>query len=439
MSGQDEWSESSESDETDPAVFLGTHEIWGSDTRLFGLCRADRRQHLYTIGKTGTGKSTLLRNLILQDIESGEGVGLIDPHGDLADDILDHIPPHRTDDVVYFNPADLDFPLSFNLLANVPEQERPLVASGIVSAFKHIWRDSWGPRLEYLLYAAAAALLECQNASLLGIQRMLVDRFYREWVLRQVTDPMVRSFWLGEFASYDRHFLSELISPVQNKVGQLLMSPPLRNILGQVQNRVDLRFVMDDRRIFIANLSKGTIGADKSNLLGSILVSRFELAAMSRATIPEDERQDFYLYIDEFHNFSTDSFASILSEARKYRLNLTLSHQYVDQVVPEIRDAVFGNVGSLMVFRVGDADAKHLTEELGSIYPPRVLTGLSNYELCARLLVNGVEGDAFLGRSFPPFGRRYDRRHRIISRSRERFAGWRPDVENKINRWLRLH
>lgn len=426
-------------DEVDIDVVLGTREMWGAGSSAFGLSRVDRRQHLYTVGKTGTGKSTLLRNAIIQDIMTGEGVGVIDPHGDLAEDILDHIPPWRTDHVVYFNPADLDHPISFNLLANVSPRERPLIASGIVAAFKHIWRDSWGPRLEYLLYASAAALLECRNTSLLGIQRMLVDHHYRDWVVEQVKDPMVRSFWQNEFASYDRHFLSELISPVQNKVGQLLMSPPLRNILGQVRNRVDLRYIMDYRKIFIANLSKGTLGADKSNLLGSVLVARFELAAMSRANLPESDREDFYLYIDEFHNFSTDSFAEILSEARKYRLNLTLSHQYLGQLEPKIASGVFGNVGSLVAFRLGDSDALRLEHELGRTYAPETLSGMENFEVCARLLRHGRQQLAFIGRTLPPLGRRYGVRENIIYRSRQRFAAPRTVVEDRVNRWLHLN
>jgi type IV secretory pathway TraG/TraD family ATPase VirD4 len=295
---------------------LGERWVWGGEQPV-GLRRQDRRQHLYVVGKTGTGKTTLLRNLILQDIEAGEGVGLIDPHGDLAEELLDFIPKWRTDHVLYFDPADGQWPVGFNLLKSVEPHRRHLVASAVVGSFKSIWRDSWGPRLSYLLYASVAALLECQNTSLLGVQRMLADSRYRDWVVRQVRDPAVRSFWEKEFAGYDRRFLSEVISPVQNKVGQLLMSPPVRLAIGQVRSRLDPRFLMDNRRILIANLSKGRLGEDKSALLGALLVSQFQAAAMARAEVPEEGRRDFYLYIDEFHNFTTDSFASILSEARK--------------------------------------------------------------------------------------------------------------------------
>jgi hypothetical protein len=358
-------------------INIGIREEWGGD-RPFGLSRVDRRQHLYAIGKTGTGKSTLLRNLILHDIEAGEGVAVIDPHGDLAEELLDFIPPWRTDHVVYFDPTDPEWSVGLNLVGHVPPAGRHLVTSGIVGAFKSIWRDSWGPRLEYFLSACIAALLDCENVSLLGVQRMLVDERYRDWVVKQVKDPSVRSFWRDEFTSYDNRFLSEVLSPVRNKVGQLLMAPPLRHILGQVRSTFDTRFVMDQGRILIANLSKGRLGADKANLLGALLVTQFELAAMARADTPEANRRDFYLYIDEFHNFSTDSFASILSEARKYRLCLTLAHQYVDQLEEPIRHAVFGNVGSLLSFRVGEADAEMLARQFAPWRPSGILNSVQN-------------------------------------------------------------
>jgi len=274
-------------------IVMGMRDNWGQSVP-FSLSPHDRRHHLYTIGKSGAGKTTLLRNLILQDIEAGRGVAVIDPHGDLADDILDHIPRHRTEDVVYFNPADLEYPVGMNLLGSVPKDERHLVASGIVSIFRGIWSEFWGPRLEYILYACVAALLDCENVSLLGVQRLLSDEKYRAWVVKQIKDPMVHSFWVNEFEGYERRFLQEAVAPIQNKVGQLLMSPHVRNIVGQVRNKIDARFMMDDGRIFIANLSKGKLGADKAGLLGALLVTQFELAAMSRANVAEDERRDFF-------------------------------------------------------------------------------------------------------------------------------------------------
>jgi hypothetical protein len=420
----------------DDIVYIGHRNVWGGE-QPFGLCRADRRHHMYCLGKTGSGKTTLLRNLILQDIEAGEGVGVIDPHGDLSEELLDYIPSHRTDDVVYFNPADTEFPIGFNLLRTVPIDVRHLVASGFVSALKSIWRDSWGPRLEYILYASAAALLDCENASVLGIQRMLADERYREWVVRQVEDPIVRSFWRDEFSRYDWRFMRESIAPIQNKVGQLLMAPPVRNIFGQIRTKIDPAFMMNNRRIFIANLSKGKLGPDKASLIGAILVTQFQLAAMARASVPEEQRADFYLYIDELHNFSTDSFAALLSESRKYRLCLTLSHQYSSQLREEVRDAVFGNVGTLVSFRVGESDGHVLQREFGDSYAAHHFTELGNFEVCVKLLSGGTHNYAFAGVTFPPVSASRGTRNNVKARSREKYSRPRATVEQKIDRWMR--
>jgi Type IV secretion-system coupling protein DNA-binding domain len=429
------WSRGSLGNMSTAHCIIGVREHWGQNVPLV-FSHNDRRQHLYSIGKSGAGKTTLLRNLILQDIEAGHGVGVIDPHGDLATDLLDHIPRRRIEDVVYFNPADVEYPVGLNLLGSVPVEHRHLVASGIVSVFKSIWREFWGPRLEYILYATVAALLECQNVSLLGVQRMLSDARYRAWVVKQVRDPMVRSFWVNEFGNYDGKFLQEAIAPIQNKVGQLLMSPHLRNILGQVKSKIDARFMMDNRRIFIADLSKGKLGEDKSNLIGALLVTQFQLAAMSRSDVPEHERRDFFLCVDEFQSFATDSFVSILSEARKYRLCLTLSHQYIEQLKPEIRDAVFGNVGSIVAFRVGQRDAEVLEQEFGNAYPRSQFIRLDNHEICGKMLVNGRYAEPWLGKTLPPQGRWHGRSETIIRRSREKYATARHVIEDKIKRWM---
>lgn len=419
----------------DHFVQFGTREAWGQQ-QPFGLSRADRRHHVYVIGKTGTGKSTLLRNLILQDIHAGEGVGLIDPHGDLASELLDHIPPWRADHLVYFDPGDLDHPMGLNPLSDVAPQRRHLVVSGIVGAFKSIWqRDSWGPRLDYILSVAISALCECDNVSLLGVQRILSDERYRHWVLRQVTDPMVRQFWLSEFANYGERLRAEAVAPVQNKLGALLLAAPLRQILGQVKNRIDARFLMDNQRIFIANLSKGRLGADKANLLGALLVSQFQTAAMSRADTPEHERQDFFLTVDEFHNFSTSEFATILSESRKHRLALLLAHQYLEQADETVRDAVFGNVGSVISFRVGDRNAEVIAREFAGTYAPTTLSGLANHEVCVKLLEGGQHGDPFLGKTLPPIGKPTGRSAKLLRRVRERFSTPSGVVEDRIARW----
>jgi hypothetical protein len=420
----------------EPLPFVGMRQVWGGE-KLFGLHAPDRRQHVYCVGKSGTGKSTLLRNLILQDIELGHGVGLIDPHGDLAEDILDAIPPWRTDDVVYFNTADLEYPIGLNLLQNVPPERRHRIASGVVGAMKAIWHDSWGPRMEYILYAAVAALLDCQNTSILGIPRMLSDRRYRQWVVDQVKDPVVKSFWTREFENYRTDFMQEAVAPIQNKIGQLLMSPPVRNVLGQVRRKVDPKFMMDNRRIFIANLSKGLLGEDKANLLGSLLVTSFELAALERVGVPEAKRKDFFLYIDEFHNFATDSFATILAEARKYRLNLTLSHQYLDQLRPSVCHAVFGNAGTVISFRVGGRDAKVLAHECGFGYTAGQFSSLGNFEVIVNRLLHGRHVEPFSGRTLAPLEIRSGWRDEVVRRSREKYAARKATVENKIERWLR--
>jgi hypothetical protein len=417
-------------------IVLGVRESGGGEYPVY-LLPHDRRHHLYAIGKSGTGKTTLLRNLILQDICAGNGVGVIDPHGDLATELLDYIPRHRIDEVAYFNPADLEFPVGFNLVGQTLPDDRHLVASGVVGVFKSTWPDSWGPRMEYILYAAVAALLDCENVSLLGIQRMLSDGRYRAWVVKQIKDPLVRAFWTEEFERFNTPLQQEMVAPIQNKVGQLLMSPHLRNILGQIRCRIDARFMMDKGRIFVADVSKGKLGADKARLLGALLVTQFELAAMSRTNIPESERRDFYLYVDEFQSFATESFISILSEARKYRLCLTLSHQYTSQLRPEIREAVFGNVGSIVAFRVGQRDAEQLEQEFGEAYPARSFVDLDNHQICAKILSNGEYGDPFRTRTLPPWGERHNHREKIIRRSREKYSAQRAIVEDKIRRWRR--
>lgn len=416
-------------------TYIGTRQGRGQGN-LFGLRKTDRRRHVYAIGKTGTGKTTLLRNMIVQDIIAGHGVGVIDPHGDLAESLLDYIPPSRIDDVVYFNPTDYDYPIGLNLIRNVPSNQRHVLASGIVGAFKSIWRDSWGPRLEYILYAAVAALLDCENVSILGVQKMLIDEKYRHWVVKQVKDPAIQSFWLHEFGRYDLKYLREVIAPIQNKVGQLFMAAPIRNILGQVKSKIDPAFMMNDRRIFIANLSKGQLGADKANLLGALLVTQFQLAAMARATTPEEEREDFFLYIDEFHNFSTDSFASILSEARKYRLGLVLANQYIHQLHDDVRHAVFGNAGTLISFRVGGSDAIQLSLEFDEAFAPSRFTDLANHEICIKPLIQGESQAPFTGNTLLPELKSFGRGATVIKRSREKYSRPRIIVEDKIRRWM---
>ena len=419
----------------DPDIIIGERVGWG-DPQPFGISAADSRQHIYVIGKTGSGKTTLLRNLIVQHIALGHGVGLIDPHGDLALELLNHIPPWRADHLVYFNPGDIEFPIGLNLLGNVAPDDRHLVASGIVSAFKGIWRESWGPRLEYILHNAISALLDCQNVTLLGVNRLLTDERYRARVIRQIRDPFIRAFWAEEYAGYEPRFQREAIAPIQNKIGPFLFNPVVRNILGQVKTKMSIPFVMDYERLFIANLSKGRLGHDKSNLLGSLLTTQFQLGAMARSDRPEDDRRDFYLFIDEFQNFTTDAFAAILAEARKYRLCLSLSHQYIDQLPLPVRQAVFGNVGTLIAFRIGYTDAEVIEKELGKTFTAAALVDLDRYEAAVKLLECGTNREPFRAKMCPPMENRIGRKEKLIVQSRERFATPRAVVEDKMGRWM---
>lgn len=419
-------------------LHIGMRQAWGGELP-FGFDLADAGYHTYIIGKTGSGKTTLLRNLILQLIQQGHGVGLIDPHGDLAEELLLHIPPARAEHTVYFHPGDLDHPIGLNLLAQSTPEALHLVASGIVSAFKSLWQDSWGPRLEYILHNAVAALAHCPNTTLLGLNRLLTDEAYRRWVINQIDDPFLRDFWENEYESWEPRFRREAIAPIQNKAGQLLLSPVIRNIIGQVSSKVSIPFVMDEGRVFIANLSKGEIGHDKANLLGSMLITQFQLAAMARNRQPEHERRDFYLFVDEFQNFATESFTSILAEARKYRLNLILSHQYIAQLSPTVREAVFGNVGTVIAFRVGFNDAEHLHGEFGQEFQPRQFVDLPRYETLIRN--QSADGAMHFQRTrlSPPIETHQGRREKLIKRSRERFATKRSVVEDKLVRWVKHH
>jgi len=405
-------------------------------SEVFGIRPDDRRRHLAIIGKTGMGKTTLLEKLMETDIRANRGLALIDPHGDLADAILDAIPTHRTNDVVLFDAGDRDYPLSYNVLACREAHQRGLRASAVVSAFKKLYGDSWGPRLEHILRNSLLALLEIPGTSLLSLQRLLSDTQYRKGIVVRVHDPVVRTFWEKEFASWKPQYQAEAVAPIQNKVGQFLSQPILRAIVGQGRSSLDLRRVMDEGQILIVNLSKGRIGEDGSTLLGSLLVTGIQLAAMSRADVPEKDRRDFALYVDEFQNFATDSFATILSEARKYRLSLILANQYLAQMDEATMEAVFGNVGSLLVFQVGARDAEVMAEQLGGDVTPQDLMALPKYRAYARLLIDGMPSRPFSMETLPS-GRIDTLRSRsaIIRRtSRHRYTRPAALVENEIQK-----
>ncbi|MDD5749939.1 MAG: type IV secretion system DNA-binding domain-containing protein [Patescibacteria group bacterium] len=404
----------------------------------FGIKNDDRRRHMYFIGKTGMGKSTVLENMIIQDIQSNKGVCVVDPHGDLVEKVINFVPGYRINDVIYFNPADLEYPIGFNVLEKVAPEQRHLVVSGLIGVFQKIWADSWGPRLEYVLHHAISALLEYPGSTLLGIMRMLVDKNFRKRVVDKVTDPVVRAFWVDEYSKYPDRFQAEAIAPIQNKVGRFLSSALIRNILGQVTSSFSMREIMDKQKILLLNLSKGRVGEDNSALLGAMMITKIQLAAMSRVDTLEDERKDFYLYVDEFQNFATESFANILSEARKYRLNLIIAHQYIEQIDEKIRAAVFGNVGTLVVFRIGAADAEFLEKEFFPIFTPEDLVNISKFDIYIKLMIDGVTSEAFSAHTLPPMKISSDSmltKDKIIKVTRERYAKPRSVIEDKILRW----
>jgi len=404
--------------------------------QIFGIKTDDRRRHMYVIGKTGTGKSTLLKNMMISDIIAGHGVGIIDPHGEFAETILKYIPENRVKDVVYFNPADLDFPIAFNIIENVGEDQRHLVASGLIGIFKKLWADSWGPRLEYVLRNTILALLECPDSTLLGIMRMLSDKDYRKKVVEQVTDPVIKAFWTEEYAKYSSKFEVEAVAPIQNKVGQFLTNPLIRNIVGQKKSSINVRDIIDSQKIFIVNVSKGRIGEDTAKLLGAMIITKIQQAAMSRIDVSEEQRKDFFLYIDEFQNFATDSFADILSEARKYRLSLILAHQYINQLEEEVRDAVMGNMGTLIAFRVGAEDAEFLEKEFSPEISAEDLVNIPNHKIYLKLMIDGVTSRAFSADTLPPFlPEEESYEEEILKFSREKYSTKKSLVQSEISDW----
>ncbi len=404
----------------------------------FGIKTDDRRRHMYILGKTGMGKSVLLENMIIQDIQAGRGVAVVDPHGELVEKVIKFIPPSRINDVVYLNPADLNYPIAFNVLENVTEEHRHLVASGLLGIFKKLWAESWGPRLEYVLNNAIMALLEYPGSTLLGVMRLLIDKSFRKKVVDKITDPIVKSFWVEEYSKYPDRFQAEAIAPIQNKVGRFLSSPMIRNIVGQVKSSVDIRKLMDEKKILLLNLSKGRIGEDNSALLGAMIITKIQLAAMSRVEIPEKDRQDFYLYVDEFQNFATESFANILSEARKYRLALIMAHQYIEQLGDYTRAAVFGNVGTIICFRVGAEDAEFLAKEFTPRFDEMDLVNLAKYNIYLKLMIDGLASEPFSATTLPPVEENENWQEimeKVIKVTRERYSVKKDLIEEKIMRW----
>jgi len=404
----------------------------------FGIKTDDRRRHMYVIGKTGMGKTNMLENMVIADIKAGRGVGVIDPHGEFAEKMLDFVPEDRLDDVIYFNPADIEYPIAFNPLEQVDPEHRHLVASGIMGVFKKIWPDVWSARMEYILNNSLLALLEYPGSTLLGIMRMLAEKDYRQKIIEHLRDPVVKAFWVNEFARYTQRLEVEAVAAIQNKVGQFVSNPLIRNIIGQAHSAIDMREVMDKGKILIVNIAKGRIGEDNSALLGAMMVTKLQLAAMSRVDIPMEKRRDFYLYVDEFQNFSTESFANILSEARKYRLNLILAHQYIEQLHEKVRAAIFGNVGTIVCFRVGAEDAEFLEKEFLPEFNANDLVNLPKYNIYVKLMIDGVASKPFSAETLePPQPSHESFKDIIIENSRHKYGTPRRIVEEKIaSEWL---
>lgn len=404
----------------------------------FGIKSEDRTRHVYVIGKTGMGKSTLLENMAAQDIRNGNGFAFLDPHGSAIETILKYVPKERIEDVVYFAPFDIEHPISFNVMEDVGYDKRHLVVSGLMSTFKKIWQDAWSARMEYILGNTLLALLEYPGATLLEVNKMLADKDFRKKVVDNVSDPAVKSFWVDEFAKYTDRFAAEATPAIQNKIGQFTANPLIRNIIGQSKSSFDLREVMDKRKILIVNLSKGRIGESNANLLGSMIITKLYLSALSRADLTKDEMKkmpNFYLYVDEFQSFANDSFADILSEARKYKLNLTIAHQYIEQMSEEVRAAVFGNVGTMITFRVGSFDAEILEKEFAPTFTAEDIVNLGFAQIYLRLMIDGIGSKPFSARTLPPLQKEEGSFvEEIIGASRRKYAKPRAEVEEMIRK-----
>ncbi len=414
-------------------TILATTNFRGSDEK-FGIKLKDRNRHVYIIGKSGVGKSTLLENMTIDDIRERRGVAVIDPHGDYVDNVLQYVPSYRVNDVIIFDPGDREHPIAVNMLEVRDPKYKVVVASGVVGIFKKIFGYSWGPRLEYWLSSAILALLDYPEATLMMVPRIFTDKVFRSKVVERIQDPLIKSRWLNEYNKLDQRQQSETISPILNKVGQFLSSPVIRNIVGQPKSSIDFRKVMDDGNILLVKLAKGMIGEDNAALLGAMIITQIQLASMTRADIAESERKDFYLYVDEFQNFATESFQTILSESRKYHLSLTLANQYMDQLIPEVRDAIFGNVNTLITFRVGGSDASVLEKEFAPTFDANDLVNLSMFNIYIKLSIDNLTTNAFSAQTLPLPADKNNIQDKIIEVSRERYATDAKFVEAKITK-----
>lgn len=420
-------------------TYFGETDFRNQRTR-FGIKAIDRTKHVYVIGKSGMGKSTLLENMAVQDIQNGEGIAFLDPHGNAAEKLLHYVPDNRINDVVYFAPFDLEYPIALNVMEDVGPDKRHLVASGLMSAFKKIWVDAWSARMEYILNNTILALLEYPGATLLSVNKMLADKDFRKEVLEHVTDLSVKSFWVDEFAKYTERMAQEAVPAIQNKVGQFTANPVIRNIIGQVKSSFDIREAMDTKKIVIINLSKGRLGEQNASLLGALIITKIYLAAMSRADVPESVSKSlpsFNFFVDEFQSFASDSFADILSEARKYKLCLHLAHQYVEQMSDQVKAAVFGNVGTMIAFRVGSTDALIFEKEFAPTFTAEDVVNLDFAQMYLRMTIDGIGSKPFSAKGLAPIAPpKYSNKDEVIDASRRNYASPRSEVEEVIKKLL---
>ncbi|MFO0743448.1 MAG: type IV secretion system DNA-binding domain-containing protein [Candidatus Paceibacterota bacterium] len=406
----------------------------------FGIKAKDRTKHTYIIGKSGMGKSTLLENMAIQDIQNGEGIAFLDPHGVTAEKLLDFVPEHRKKDVIYFAPFDTEYPVALNVLEKVDVSKRHLVANGLMAAFKKVFgEDKFSDRMQYILNNIILSLLENENETLIGINRILSDKEYRKKIIENVKDPSVRSFWLEEYAKAGEKYQQEAAPAIQNKIGQFTSNPLIRNIVGQKKTSFDIRDIMDNKKILIMNLSKGKMGEGNANLIGSLLITKIYLAAMSRADIDPYkliELPPFYFYVDEFQNFANDSFADILSEARKYQLALIVTHQYIEQMTDEVRAAIFGNVGTMITFRVGATDAEVFEKEFAPVFTADDIVNLSAFQVYMRLMIDNVGSKPFSAKGLPPIEKpQISYSSEIMELSRHTYGKAKDLVEEEVRAW----
>jgi hypothetical protein len=422
-------------DTQDKRICIFGQTDYRDQVKPFGILREDRRRHLYILGKTGAGKSKLIELLARNDIEDGHGCAVLDPHGDLVDDILRFIPPHRINDVVLFDPSDMEFPPAFNPLEHVPEELRNRVAVGFVEIFRKLFAETWSERLEHLMRYTLLALLSSENTTILSIASMLTNVDYRRFITENISDPVVKGFWKDEFPQWSKAYYGEAVTPLLDKVSHFLSTDMIRNIVGQPTNRFDFREIMENNKILLMKVSTGLLGDENASLLGAMVVRKIYQAAMSRADRPVEQREDFYFYVDEFHNFATSSFAEILGESRKYRLNLTVANQYLGQLPAEIQKAIFGNTGNLVTFRVGGEDSGKIASELRGEAESPDLLHLALRDFYIRMMVNGESQPTFSGRTLDMIYPDRDYSQECIEQSRKNYAS----PINEINRMLRAH